>query len=359
VIDVAPTLLEVAGLPQPASKHRTPWQTTDEVGIAFDDDVWELYDGASDWTQARNQAAERPDRLRELQRLFLIEATRYNVLPLDDRGFERATPETAGRPALIQGTSQVLFDGMSGLNEHCVVNVRNKSHSVTAELVVPDDGADGVLINQGGIAAGWALYVNDGRLRYRYNYFNLERTAVTAEQPLPAGAHQVRMEFAYDGGGVGKGGTVTLYLDGSPIGAGRLPRTVPIGFSADETTDVGRDTDSPVSDDYPATGNDFTGTINWVRIDLGDDSHDHQIDPAQLLHLAMAANDPQFAVRQGRGSSRSSEKMSTSILRPPWKKAPRAVPSSWNPHFSAIRRLGVFPGTITSEMRLTFFAPNR
>jgi arylsulfatase len=134
----------------------------------------------------------------------------------------------------------VLFDGMGGLNENCVVNVRNKSHSVTAELVVPDDGADGVLINQGGVAAGWALYVNDGRLRYGYNYFNLERTTVTAEQPLPAGAHQVRMEFAYDGGGVGKAGTVTLYLDGSPIGAGRLPRTVPIGFSADETTDVGR-----------------------------------------------------------------------------------------------------------------------
>jgi hypothetical protein len=122
----------------------------------------------------------------------------------------------------------VLFDGMGGLNENCVVNVRNKSHSATAELVVPD------------------------------------------------------------GGGVGKGGTVALYLDGSPIGAGRLPRTVPIGFSADETTDVGRDTGSPVSDDYPATGNDFTGTINLVRIDLGDDSHDHQIDPAQLLHLAMA-----------------------------------------------------------------------
>ena len=214
------------------TKHRTPWQTTDEVGIAFDDDVWELYDGASDWTQARNRAA--------------------------------------GRPSLIQGTSQVLFDGMGGLNEHCVVNVRNKSHSVTAELVVPDDGANGVLINQGGIAAGWDLYVNDGRLCYCYNFFNLERTTATAEQPLPAGAHQVRMEFAYDGVGIGKGGAVTLYLDGSPIGSGRLPPHRPIGFSADETTDVGRDTGSPVSDDYPATGNNFTGTINWVRIDVGD-----------------------------------------------------------------------------------------
>jgi hypothetical protein len=335
VIDVAPTVLEAAGLPEPAqvngvtqeplhgvsmaysfddagaaerhetqyfemfcnrgiyhkgcsavTRHRIPWEVHG-AGIPFDQDVWELYDNTTDWTQARDLAAEQPEKLAELKRLFLIEAAKYNALPLDDRMVERVNPELAGRPQLIQGDSQVLFPGMSSLNENCMLNVKNKSHSITAELVVPDADARGVIINQGGITGGWALYVKDGRLAYHYSFLGLQRTTVAADQPLPAGQHQVRMEFAYDGGGLGKGGTATLYVDGDQVASGRVERTHALNYSLDETTDVGRDTGAPVSPDYPAGDNAFTGTINWVRLDVGTDSHDHLIDPAQLLHFAM------------------------------------------------------------------------
>jgi arylsulfatase A-like enzyme len=336
VIDVAPTVLEAAGLPEPTivhgvtqepiqgtsmaysfndadaaerhqtqyfemfcnrgiyhqgwtavTKHRTPWA----AGVAkiqpLSDDTWELYDGNADWTQAHNLASEQPEKLAELQRLFLLEATRYNVFPLDDRVWERLNPDIAGRPTLVQGDTQVLFQGMGRLNENCVLNIRNKSHAVTAELAVPDQDAAGVIINQGGTTGGWTLYVTDGRLCYGYSFCGFEHTTITADTPLPAGAHQVRAEFAYDGGGLGKGGAVTLYVDGRQVASGHVPRTHPLSFSLDETTDVGRDTGAPVTPDYPAGDNAFTGTVNWVRLDLGDDSHDHLIDAHDLLHLAM------------------------------------------------------------------------
>jgi arylsulfatase A-like enzyme len=336
VIDVAPTVLEAAGLPEPTivhgvtqepmqgtsmaysfndadaaerhqtqyfemfcnrgiyhqgwsavTKHRTPWA----AGVAkiqpLSDDTWELYDGNADWTQAHNLAAEQPEKLAELQRLFLLEATRYNVFPLDDRVWERLNPDIAGRPTLVQGDTQVLFQGMGRLNENCVLNIRNKSHTITAELAIPDQDARGVIVNQGGTTGGWTLYVKDGRLCYGYSFIGLEHTTIAADTPVPAGDHQVRAEFAYDGGGLGKGGTVTLYVDGQQAGSGRVPRTHPLSFSLDETTDVGRDTGAPVTGDYPAGDNAFTGTVNWVRLDLGTDSHDHLIDPHDLLHLAM------------------------------------------------------------------------
>jgi arylsulfatase len=337
VIDVAPTVLEVAGLPAPTevhgvlqepmhgtsmvysfddseaterhqtqyfemfgnrgiyhkgwsavTKHRTPWvYAFGTKTIAFDDDVWELYDGSRDWTQAHDLAKEQPDRLHELQRLFLIEAAKYHVLPLDDRLSERLNPDLAGRPTLIRGKSQLLFPGMGGLNENCVVNVKNTSHTITAELVVPAGGVDGVLINQGGRTGGWALYVVDGHLTYTYNFVGIELTRVAAQQPLPAGEHQVRMEFAYDGGGIGKGGLVSLYVDGQPVGSGRVGRTHIVQFSFDETTDVGRDTGSPVTDDYPARDNAFNGTIKWIRIDLGDDDHSHLLPAEAQLDFLM------------------------------------------------------------------------
>jgi hypothetical protein len=268
------------------TRHHTPWELH-RAGVPFDDDVWELYDGSTDWTQAHDLSTEQPEKLAELQRLFLIEATKFNVLPLDDRMVERVNPELAGRPQLIQRNSLVLFPGMSSLNENCMLNLKNKSHSITAELVVPDRDARGVILNQGGITGGWALYVKDGRLAYHYSFLGLQRSTIAADQPLPAGQHQVRMEFAYDGGGLGKGGTATLYLDGDQFGSGRVERTHALAFSLDETTDVGRDTGAPVCDDYSADDNAFTGTIAWVRVDIGTDSHDHLIDPAQLLLFAM------------------------------------------------------------------------
>jgi arylsulfatase len=338
VIDVAPTVLEAAGLPEPVivagveqrpiegvsmrysfddagaaerrttqyfemfcnrgiyhegwaavTRHSTPWVMAAELP-PLADDVWELYDSGTDWSQARDLAAERPEKLAELQALFLEEARKYGVLPLDDRRVERFNSDLAGRPTLIRGNSQILFGGMGRLTENVLLNIKNKSHAVTAEIVVPDGGADGVIFAQGGKFGGWSLYLADGAPRYCYNLFGLQRFKVSGSARVPAGTHQVRMEFAYDGGGLAKGGTVTLYVDGQEAGRGRVEATQPMAFSGDETADVGRDTASPVSDDYKGESSVFTGTVNWVQIDLGDDAEDadHLISPEERLRVAMA-----------------------------------------------------------------------
>ena len=333
VIDVAKTILDAAGLPEPAivnsiaqaplegvsmlptlrdsqapethtvqyfemfgnrgiyhngwtavTKHRTPWTT--DTPPPFNDDVWELY-GPDDWTQAHDLAAQNPQKLADMQRLWLIEAVKYNVVPLDDRTFERFNPDMAGRPQLIRGNSQLLFPGMR-VSEACVLNLKNKSHTVTANITVPEAGVSGVIATQGGSVGGWSLYVHEGRLKYCYNFFGIELFMITADQPIPSGKHQVRMEFVYDGGGLAKGGTVTLYYDGQPAGSGRVEQTQPMIYSADEACDVGADTGSPASPDYGPTANAFTGAIDWVQIDLGDDSHDHLIKPEDRLTIAMA-----------------------------------------------------------------------
>jgi arylsulfatase len=270
------------------TKHQTPWKMIGGVLPAFDDDVWELYDGSTDWTQANDLAAEMPDKLRELQRLWLIEATKYNVLPLDDRMAARANADIAGRPQLIHGTSQLLFERMGRLSENSVVNIKNKSFSVTAELVVPDGGVQGVLIAQGGKFGGWSVYANNGRLAFAYNVLGIHEFKTEATESIPTGTHQVRMEFAYDGGGLGKGGEVTLFVDGEKAGEGRVEFTQAMIFSADETTDVGYDSGTPVASDYTVATSRFTGRIGWVQIDLGLDDHDHMIDPDERLRIAMA-----------------------------------------------------------------------
>jgi arylsulfatase len=336
VIDVAPTILEAAGLPEPVvvhgitqvpmegtsmlysfddagaperhttqyfemfcnrgiyhegwsavTKHRVPWDISNYEPTPFDDDVWELYDGSKDWTQAHDLAGEMPDKLHDLQRLFLIEAARYNVLPLDDRVVERLNSDMAGRPVLIRGNSQILFDGMAGLQENAMLNLKNKSHSVTAEVEVPD-GANGVIINEGGTTGGWVLYLKDGRLVYHYNFLGMKRYVAEANGALPSGKHQVRMEFAYDGGGVGKGGTATLYVDGNNVGEGRIERTHAYNYSLCESSAVGRDTGAPVCYDYEPGNNAFNGKIDWVRLDIGSDSHEHLLDPKQRLQFAMS-----------------------------------------------------------------------
>jgi arylsulfatase A-like enzyme len=336
VIDLAPTVLEAAGLPEPVSvhgvqqlplhgvsmaysfdnaaaaerretqyfemfcnrgiyhkgwtavtRHSTPWAFQAELP-AFDDDVWELY-GPGDWTQAHNLAAEQPERLHELQRLFLLEAGKYNVFPLDDRRVERFNADLAGRPTLVHGRSQLLFSGMGRLSENSIVVIKNKSHAVTAQIVVPDSGAEGVIVAQGGAFGGWSLYTTKGRPAYCYNLFGLQRLKVYGDKPIPAGEHQVRAEFAYDGGGLAKGGTVTLFVDGEKVGQGRVDATVPMLFSADETTDVGSDSATPVSDDYGPKDSAFTGKVRWVQIDLAEAAADldHLITPEERLRIAM------------------------------------------------------------------------
>ena len=230
---------------------------------AFEDDVWELY-GPDDWSQAYNLADDNPEKLAELQRLFLIEAGKYNVLPLDDRGTSVSTRRW--RPAAARGgNSQLLFGAMGRLSENSVIVNKNKSFSITAALEVPKGGAEGVIVAQGGAFGGFSLYVKDGRPAYCYNLFGLQQFKVYGDEAIPAGEHQVRMEFTYDGGGLGKGGDVALFLDGEQVGSGRVDGTVPMLFSADETTDVGSDTATPVSDDYGSKDSEFTGKVGWVQ----------------------------------------------------------------------------------------------
>jgi arylsulfatase len=211
------------------------------------------------------------------------------VLPLDDRVAERVFADVAGRPALVKGNRQRLFAGMSRLSESSVVSVKNTSHAVTAELVVPDAGAQGVIIAQGGSIGGWSLYAKDGRLRYCYNLLGVQHFYVDADRAIPAGRHQARMEFDYDGPGLGKGGTVSLFLDGERVGQGAVGATAAMIFSADDTCDVGKEGGALVADDYPVP-NGFTGEISWVEIDVGDAAvdGDHRLDPDELLRVAMA-----------------------------------------------------------------------
>ena len=336
LIDVAATVLDVAGLPQPdfvngtqqmplhgvsmaycfddpaaaearetqyfevfcnrgiyhkgwtaVTRHSVPWDVVAELP-ALDDDVWELYDTNTDWAQAHDLAAEQPEKLAELQRLWLIEAVKYNVLPLDDRRIERFNSDIAGRPVLVHGKSQILYGGMTRLSENSVINLKNKSHSVTAEVVIPDGGGDGVIIAQGGAFAGWALYLQDGKPKYCHNLAGLLRFYVAADTVVPSGEHQVRMEFAYDGGGLAKGGDVVLYVDGDEVGKGRVEATVPMIYSADETCDIGSDLGTPVSEDYTSASSRFNGTVKWVQLDAGVDDHDHLISAEERLRVATA-----------------------------------------------------------------------
>ncbi len=335
VIDVAPTILEAAHLPHPESvngvqqeaiegtsmlysfnnadaperhttqyfemfgnrglyhngwtavtKHRTPWAPQDAKVPAFDDDRWELYSD-KDWTQANDLAKEMPEKLHELQRQWLIEATRYNVLPLDDRLIEKMNPDTAGRPILITGKKQLLFSGMGRLSENCVLSIKNKSHSVTAEIVVPENGAEGVIISQGANIGGWSLYAKDGKLKYCYNWGGFKNFFVESDQKLPTGQHQVRMEFDYAGDGLGKGGTSTLFVDGKKVGEGKIEATLAIVFSADDGCDVGEDSGAPVSPDYGPVGNGFNGEIRGVQLSIDDDPDNHVVDPKEAIRAAI------------------------------------------------------------------------
>jgi len=334
VIDIAPTVLEVAGLPAPAfvngieqaphegvsmaysfneagaadrhevqyfemfcnrglyhngwtavTRHSTPWVMA--ALPPLDDDVWELY-GPGDWSQSKDLAKQQPDKLEEMKRAFILEASKYQVFPLDDRRVERFNPDLAGRPQLISGNTQLLFGGMGRLTENSVVNIKNKSHSVTAEVVVPASGAEGVIIAQGGLTGGWSLYAKDGKLKYCSNLLGVRYFFAEGSSLIPEGQHQVRMEFKYDGGGLAKGGDVSLYVDGNKIGDGRVDTTTPMIFSSDETCDIGEEGGSNVSPDYGVKGNAFSGEVNWVQIDLEKDDHDHLISPEERFRVAMA-----------------------------------------------------------------------
>jgi arylsulfatase len=200
----------------------------------------------------------------------MAEAEKYHVLPIDDRTIERTNPALAGRPDLLGSrTSLTLYDGMQGMMENTFMNVKNRSSKITAELEIPTGGANGAILSQGGRFGGWSLYVKDGKPAYTYNFLGLERFTVASPKALPAGPVTVTLDFVYDGGGYGKGGDATLYVNGESVAQGRIAKTQPNIFSGDETADVGMDNQTPVAEGIgigPETR--FTGKINEVVLEV-------------------------------------------------------------------------------------------
>ena len=316
VIDIAPTILEAAGLPEPKSVNGTPQTPIEGVSMvytfadakakdrhktqyfeifgnrgiyhdgwlahtvhkaawegkprgAFQDDKWELYHVNEDFSAATNIAANNSAKLKELQELFLKEAAKNSALPLDDRSIERFNAALVGRPDLMAGrTSLTVFDGMIGMTENVFINTKNRSHTITADVQVSKSGANGVILSQGGQFGGWSLYVKDGKPMYTYNYVGLSASKVASPKALPEGKPTIRYEFKYDGGGLGKGGVGAIFVNGEKVVESRIDRTQPIVFSADEGADVGLDGETAVTDDYKEGDNKFTGKINKVTVEL-------------------------------------------------------------------------------------------
>jgi arylsulfatase len=316
VIDIAPTILEAAGLPEPKSVNGTPQTPIEGVSMIYSfndanakdtrktqyfeifgnrgiyhdgwlahtvhrpaweykplhplqEDVWELYHVEEDFSSANDVAAKHPEKLKELQVLFMKEAVKYHVLPLDDRLIDRTNAELVGRPDLMAGrTSLTVYDGQIGMTENVFMNIKNRSHSVTADVTIGDGVSNGVIISQAGRFGGWSLYLKDGKPTYAYNFLGLKTTKVGASEALPAGKATIRMEFAYDGPGLGKGGSVAILVNGKKVGEGTIERTQGMFFSADECADVGMDGETNVSDDYKPGDNKFTGKIHKVVVEV-------------------------------------------------------------------------------------------
>jgi hypothetical protein len=249
-----------------------PWQS---VRGEFDPDKqkWELYNIDKDFSQADDLAANEPQKLRELQDLWWLEAARYNVLPLDWRGVERFDSEAMGRPSLIAGRTKLqYFPGMVALPLGSFPPMLNKSWTMTADIDVPDHG-NGMIVTEGGLEGGFGLYLRDGKPTFVYNFLGRDRPTLVAKDPLPKGKAKLVVNFAYDGGGIGKGATVTMTANGNKIAEERLETTVPVQFTLGEGLDIGLDGGSAVDFTYTLPFK-FTGTVEKVEIDL-------DLDPAK------------------------------------------------------------------------------
>lgn len=316
VIDVAPTVLEAAGLPEPkmvngteqypmdgismlytvddakakdrrttqyfemfgnrgvyhegwvaCTRHSIPWVLTENPPLK--DDVWELYNIEEDFSEANDLAATNPEKLKELQEVFTQEAIRNHVFPIDDRRSERFNAAIAGRPDLLgPRKSLTVYEGMVGIAENAFINVKGTSYTITAMVEVPPANANGVIIAQAGRFGGWVLYMKNGKLQHEYNYFGLERTTISSAKPVSPGTHTFQYEFLYDGGPPGSGGTGKLSIDGQNVGEGKIAKTQPFFYSADEGVDVGMDGETAVSNDYKEGNNKFTGKIQQVKVEV-------------------------------------------------------------------------------------------
>ncbi|RLD56652.1 MAG: arylsulfatase, partial [Bacteroidetes bacterium] len=316
VIDIAPTVLEVAGLPEPKvvngvpqtpiegtslaysfnnadaaerhtiqyfemfgnraiynngwfarTIHRAPWQT--ENLPPLETDVWDLYYVDEDFSLTNNLAEKYPEKLEEMKSLFMWQAQIYHVLPIDDRTIERTNAALAGRPDLLGDRSSLtLYEGMEGMMENTFINIKNRSFSITAELAIPKGGANGVILSQGGRFGGWSLYMKEGKPEFTYNFLGLDRYVVSSSKKLSEGPVTVKLDFVYDGDGLGKGGKATIYVDDKAVADARVEKTQPNIFSADETADVGLDNQTPVAlgIGYGPEETRFTGKIDKVTV---------------------------------------------------------------------------------------------
>ena len=248
--------------------HKAFWEAAPRA--TFENDTWELYNAEEDFSLTNDLAAKYPEKVEELKALFMTEAVKYNVLPLDDRVLERFNASIAGRPDLMgPRTSLTLYEGMIGLSENAFINMKNRSYTITAELEIPKGGAEGVIIAHGGHTGGWSLYVHKGQPKFAYNWFGREHYEVSAPKALPAGTVTLRWEFIYDGGKMpGAGGRGDLFINGEQVASGRIDRTIPF-FTGTETADVGMDDLTPVTHDYKAYDNKFTGNIRKIVIGVG------------------------------------------------------------------------------------------
>jgi arylsulfatase len=246
--------------------HRVPWGS--EPINTLQDDVWDLYNVDEDFSLTNNLASQNPEKLKEMQDLFDKEAIANNVFPLDDRVFERFNAAIAGRPDLMgDRKSLTLANGMVGLLENTFINEKNKSKTITANVQLKGNDR-GVILTQGGKFGGWALYMDDGKPAYTYNWFGLDRYTIASPVAINNPNAEIKLQFDYDGGGTGKGGLATLYVDGKKVAEGRVEKTEPLIYSADETVDVGVDEATQVADKVfeDVHDSEFTGFVTSVTI---------------------------------------------------------------------------------------------
>jgi len=248
--------------------HMIPWQG--KPLNTFQDEKWELYYVKEDFSLTNNLADQNPDKLKEMQALFEREAIANNVYPLDDRLYERFNAKIAGRPDLMgDRTTLTLAQGMDGILENTFLNVKNSSKTITANVTLKGNDR-GVILTQGGKFGGWALYMDNGKPAYTYNYFGLESYTITSPTKLTKENAVIKLDFVYDGNGTGKGGLATLYVDGEKVAEGRIEKTEPAVFSADETADVGKDDATQVADKVfkDVADSEFTVHVNKVVISI-------------------------------------------------------------------------------------------
>jgi arylsulfatase A-like enzyme len=312
VIDIAPTIYEITGIPSPKVVNGIPQDPIEGISLVYSfndagaperhttqyfemfgnraiyhdgmvartihkapwtmkltplqDDVWQLYNAKEDFSLSNDLSAKEPAKLKGLQELFMKEAEKYHVLPIDDRTFERMSAEAMGRPTIMEGRTSVTYgEGMKGMGTDVFIDLRNTAYTMTADVEV-GDGGNGVIVCQGGRFGGLSFYLKDGKPAFSYNYLGLESTKIIADQALKPGKYTVVYNFKYDGGGHGKGGVGTLSVNGQKVAEGRIGKTQPGIFSVDDLADVGTDDGTFVAD-YGKSA-EFNGKINKVTIDV-------------------------------------------------------------------------------------------